>query len=286
VTPEAGFRERRISAQDGLLLYCRDYGDPRSARTPVLCLTGLTRNSADYARVAERLAPTRRVLCPDFRGRGLSGRDPDWRRYEPRTYLLDIGHILAALGVERVVVIGTSMGGLLSLGLAALKPTAVAGLVLNDIGPDVASRGLSRILDFVGTDRPQKDWASAVSFLREALPTVRIGSDSGWERFARATYRAGPDGLLHFDWDVNLVKPLLRQEGPGQDLWPLFRGVRRVPMLVFRGALSDVLSADCLARMAQVKPDLQHLTVPEVGHVPALDEAPAEAALAAFLGQF
>jgi pimeloyl-ACP methyl ester carboxylesterase len=281
-----GFRERRISAQDGLSLYCRDYGNPASPATPALCLTGLVRNSADYVRVAERLAPTRRVLCPDYRGRGLSARDRDWRNYAPRTYLLDIGHILAALGVQRVIVIGTSLGGLLALGLTALKPTSVAGIVLNDIGPDVASDGLQRILAFIGTDRPQRSWPEAIGFLRASLPRVRIGSEEGWERFARATFREGADGLLHFDWDVAIAKPLLRQQGPGVDLWPIFRGARRLPMLVLRGALSDVLSADCLARMIAEKPDLEHLTVPGVGHVPLLDEPPGDAALDAFLARF
>jgi pimeloyl-ACP methyl ester carboxylesterase len=283
VTGEAAFREHRISAQDGLRLHVRDYGDTASRPTPLLCLAGLTRNSADFDRVAERFAASRRVVCPDYRGRGRSEWDRDWRNYDPAVYLSDIGQVMAALGLERVVVIGVSMGGLLGLGLAALKPLSVAGLVLNDIGPDVAPGGLGRILEFIGTDRPQPDWEAAARFLRHALPTVRIRTDEGWERFARASYKEGPDGLLHFAWDVNLAKKLAQQKGPGRDLWPVFRGARRLPMLVLRGALSDVLSADCLERMADAAPTMRHLTVPEWGHCPPLDEAPVDAVLDAFL---
>jgi pimeloyl-ACP methyl ester carboxylesterase len=176
------------------------------------------------------------------------------------------------------------MGGLMGLGLAALKPLSVAGLVLNDIGPDVAPDGLGRILSFIGTDRPQKDFREAARFLRHALPTVRITTDAGWDRFARATYREGPDGLLHFAWDVNLAKPLANPAEPPRDLWPLFRGAAsRVPTLVLRGALSDVLTADCLARMIEAAPRLRHLTVDDWGHCPPLDEPPVAAKLDEFL---
>src|SRR5262249_34199486 len=138
--------------QDGLRLYFRDYGDPASERTPVLCLTGLTRNSADFHEVALRVAGERRVLAPDYRGRGRSAYDPDWRNYEPRIYVNDAAHLLAATGVERAVVIGTSLGGLLAMGLSVLRPTMVAGIVLNDIGPGLVGSGLARIMDYVGKD--------------------------------------------------------------------------------------------------------------------------------------
>ncbi|HZS82684.1 MAG TPA: alpha/beta hydrolase [Stellaceae bacterium] len=283
---ELPYRERLISAQDGLRLYCRDYGDPSSSRTPVLCLTGLTRNSKDFANLALHLAPRRRVLCPDYRGRGRSEYDPNWRNYDPFVYLADIGDILAACGVERVIAVGSSLGGILAMGLAVLRPACLAAAVLNDIGPDVAPDGLGRILDFIRADQPQRDWPSAIRLLRDALPLLASKDDAWWEDFTRATYREGADGLLHFDWDIAIAKPLLRSNGKFQDLWPIFRALRDIPTLAVRGALSDVLSAEGLARMVAAKPDLEHVTVADVGHVPTLDEPEIAGPLDAFIDRF
>jgi pimeloyl-ACP methyl ester carboxylesterase len=280
------YRERHLTAQDGLRLYYRDYGDPRSRRLPVLCLTGLTRNSRDFAALAARLAPHRRVLCPDYRGRGRSDYDPDWRNYDPMTYLNDIGHLLVANDVHRVVVIGSSLGGLLGMGLAVLRPTSVAAIVVNDIGPDIERGGLDRILDYIGKDHPQPDWPSAVTALRQSLPRLASKDDGWWERFARATYREGDDGILHYDWDVAIAKPLIRANGRVQDLWPPFRGLRDLPTLVVRGGISDVLSEAGLMRMAEAKPDLIHVTVPDVGHVPSLDEPEIQGTLDDFIARF
>src|SRR5581483_11660847 len=151
------YREGWFRSQDGLRLFYRDYDEAEGAATPVLCLSGLVRNSADFERVAARLAPKRRVIAPDYRGRGRSQYDPDWRRYEPRTYIGDIIDLLTVLGIERTVVIGTSLGGLLGMGLVALQPRLLAGLVLNDIGPELIPGGLARIIDYIGNDRPQPD---------------------------------------------------------------------------------------------------------------------------------
>jgi pimeloyl-ACP methyl ester carboxylesterase len=280
------FRERHLTAQDGLQLYYRDYGDPLSRGTPVLCLTGLTRNSADFADLAARLAPHRRVLCPDYRGRGRSAWDPNWRNYDPMVYLGDIRHILTANDVDRVLIVGSSLGGILSMGMAVLFPSSVAAVVINDIGPDIEDEGLGRILDYIGTDHPQPDWPSAVSALRATLPRLASKSDDWWQRFARATYREGADGLLHYNWDVALAKPLIRSNGKVQDLWPIFGALRDIPALVVRGALSDVLSARGLNRMAEAKPDLIQVTVSDVGHVPSLDEPDIQGILDDFIARY
>lgn len=281
----ARFRERRLTAQDGLSLYYRDYGDPLSPKAPLLCLTGLTRNSADYADLAERHAAERRILCLDYRGRGRSDHDPRWRNYEARIYVRDITHVIAANDLHHIVVVGTSLGGILAMVLGVLKPTVLAGVVINDIGPDVADGGFSRILSYIGTDQPQPDWESAVRYLQRLLPGVNITTDEGWLRMAQATYRPGPDGLLHFDWDVNLAKPL-RAAGAVPDLWPYFRALRHVPTLVLRGEKSDVLSKDTFERMALAKPDLLRVTVPGAGHTPTLNEPEAAAAIDAFVRRF
>jgi pimeloyl-ACP methyl ester carboxylesterase len=282
----APYRERRLAAQDGLSLYYRDYGDPLSRRLPLICLTGLTRNSADFADLADRHADERRILCLDYRGRGRSAYDSDWRNYDPRIYVSDIVHLLAANDVDRAVIVGTSMGGVLTMALAVLKPTALAAAVLNDIGPDVIPGGLVRIMGYIGTDQPQPDWPTAVRYLQKLLPTLSIRSDEGWLKMAKATFREGDDSLLHFDWDVKLAKPLLAQSGGVPDLWPFFSALRRVPTLVLRGALSDVLSPETFQRMALVKPDLERVTVPNSGHAPTLNEPEAAAAIDAFIRRF
>jgi len=280
------YRERHLSAQDGLQLYYRDYGDEGGSKIPLLCLSGLTRNSQDFADLAERFAASRRVICPDYRGRGRSAYDPDWRNYDPMIYLNDIGHILMANDIHRFVVIGTSLGGLLAMGLAVTRPTGIAAAVINDIGPDVDPGGLARIIAFIGADRPQPDWPSAVAMLRQSLPRLAIRDAPWWERFARATYREGKDGLLHFDWDIALAEPLRRGRGEIQDLWPIFRALRDTPVLAVRGAISDVLTADGLRRMIAAKPDLAAVTVPGIGHTPTLDEPEIRGVLDDFIARF
>jgi len=280
-----GYRERHLTSQDNLSLYYRDYGNPLSPRLPALCLPGLTRNSKDFHLLALRLSRERRVLCPDYRGRGKSDYDPDWRRYRPATYLDDLRHLLAATNCHRVVVIGTSMGGLLASGLAASLPSAVAGSVLNDVGPEINAEGIARILDYVGRDRPQPDWPTAASHLRDLLPTLGLKTDDAWLRFTQATFREGKDGQLHFDWDTNLARNFAERLEPTPDLWALFRALGRVPVAALRGANSDVLTVATFDRMRDEVPNLIRVTVPGKGHAPALDEPPALAAIDTVLEQ-
>jgi len=280
------FRERRVTSRDGLSLYLRDYGDALAPRLPLLCLSGLTRNSADFARLAGRVCGERRVICPDYRGRGRSDYDPDWRHYEARTLLDDIASVLAALGIARAVVLGTSLGGILAMGLAAAKPLVVAGAILNDIGPTVETGGLAQILRYISADRPQPDWPTAATYLRRSLPFLSFTSDEDWLDFARATYREGADGALHFDWDIRLARPLRKARGAAPDLWPLYRGLGGVPVLALRGAASDILSAATFERMARETPAFVGVTVPGVGHAPSLDEPAAREAVDAFLARF
>jgi pimeloyl-ACP methyl ester carboxylesterase len=281
----SAYRERRIAAQDGLLLYCRDYGDPQSPHCPLVCLTGLTRNSADYADLAQRHARERRVICPDYRGRGRSAYDRDWRNYDPRVYLNDVVQVLAALDLHRIILLGTSMGGVITMGFAVAKPTMLAAAIINDIGPDIQGGGLTRIFDYVGVDHPQPDWDTAILYLRKLLPTLSIRTDEGWRKMARATFREGADGHLHFDWDVNLARALRLAQRSAPDLWPLFRALRAVPTLALRGELSDVLSPETFERMALAKPDLQRVRVRDAGHAPTLNE-PEAAAVDEFIRRF
>lgn len=283
-------RERRYAAQDGLQLFFRDWGSADWPATPVLCLPGLTRNSRDFFGLAGRLSHPgqtrpRRVIAPDLRGRGRSAYDPDWRNYNARTYLDDIRHLLTLLGIGRAIVVGVSMGGLLGTAMATAMPAVLEALVIDDIGPAIETGGSGRILNYVSADRPQPDWPSAARHLREMLPNLSLRAEQDWLEFARATFREGDDGRLHFDWDTNLVRPLGREMSSGVDLWALWRALAGKPVLVIRGGVSDILSETTLARMAAEKPGLRHVTLPGVGHAPTLNEPPVREAIDEFLRQ-
>lgn len=279
---ETPFRERRISAQDGLALYFRDYGDAASPNLPVICLTGVTRNSRDYHDFASRIAHDRRVLALDYRGRGLSARDPDWRNYTAAVYADDIRQVMAATNCHRVIMVGTSLGAILAMGLAVLAPTAIAGAILNDAGPELDTSGLARIVAYIGEDQPVADWDAAVVRAKELFPGVGRRSEDEWRKIAHGTFREGPDGLLHYDWDPAIAKALAAA-GPVPDLWPYYRALRPIPVLALRGEVSDVLSADTFERMGHDMPNLSRVTVKGVGHVPSLAEPEARRAIDAFL---
>jgi pimeloyl-ACP methyl ester carboxylesterase len=281
--PVAPCRERTFSAQDGLSLFFRDYGDALSPRVSMLCLSGLTRNSKDFHGPAMHLSGGRRVICLDYRGRGRSDYDADWRNYRPAVYVNDIRHLLAVTATRRVVVIGTSLGGFLAMLLAVAVPGRLAGVVLNDIGPSVPREGLEKILAHIRSARPQPDWETARRHLREKLSWMSLGDEDAWTQFVENSFRQGADGRLHLDWDINLVRPLTRLRWPLPDLWPLFRALRHIPTLAIRGASSKVLSAETFERMAAEKPDLLRLTVADVGHAPTLQEPEVVEAVDDFL---
>ena len=284
-----GPRERFLAAPDNLRLYFQDWGDTCWPALPVLCLPGLVRNARDFGRLAQRLSDPssprpRRVITADMRGRGRSARDPDWRNYNGRVYIEDIRHLLSSLGIGRVIVVGISMGGLLGMAMATAMPTVLAGLVIDDAGPEIGQRGSGRILDYISTDRPQPDWPAAARHMRALLPTLSLRTDDEWLDFARATFVEGDDGKLHFDWDNNIVRPLRAEmAGEGINLWNLWRALGARPTLVIRGGVSDILSAETLARMQAEKSDLVHFTLPGVGHAPTMNEPPVREVLDEFL---
>jgi len=281
----ATYTEHRHLSQDGLSLYYRAYGDPLAAATPILCLPGLTRNSKDFHRLARRLSPARRIVCPDYRGRGRSDYATDPKSYHPVVHINDIRHLMAVEGLHHVVVIGTSFGGFLAMGMALAVPSVLRAVVLNDVGPEVSEAGLSRIMDYVGRDNPQPDWASAVAETKRLFATLSLKTDEEWLGSARATWREGEDGLLHFDWDTRLAGAVSRARRE-LDSWSLFRGISRIPVLTVRGELSDVLSPDTMQHMAREHPDLIFVTVPGCGHPPSLSEAIAVEALDDFLSGY
>ncbi|MEQ9641722.1 MAG: alpha/beta hydrolase [Alphaproteobacteria bacterium] len=275
-------RDRYITAQDGLRLFYREWGDPLLPATPVLCLAGLVRTSDDFTELAEHLAQKRRVLALDLRGRGRSDYDPDPDNYAPPTYVMDIGALLTAANIHKVAVIGTSLGGLLAMALALTRPASLAGVVLNDIGPEIDQRGVERIRGYVGKTPPPQTMDQA----RQQLATnygvafPDFGEDD-WRAMAASTYEAKPDGTLSLRYDPAISKSIAN--GPEMDLWKLFGALANVPVLSIRGGLSDLLSEATVERMAKEKPDLERLTVPNRGHTPTLNEPICRTAIDAFL---
>lgn len=281
------YAERRWTSPDGLSLFARDYAaSDGEARLPVVCLHGLTRNSKDFEDLAPMVAGWgRRVIVPDVRGRGQSAHDPKPARYNPKTYARDLLGLMESLGIPSAIFIGTSMGGLITMTVAAIRSKAVAAAILNDVGPAIAPEGVTRILGYAGKGAPIGSWDDAVAYLRTttgiAFPDF---TDEDWRRLAERTFR-DRDGRPEFDYDPAIAAPL-RKPGKVVELlaWLLFRRLaRRRPTLLIRGGLSDIISADIAARMRKVAPGMQEVVVPGVGHAPMLDEPAAIDAIARFL---
>lgn len=280
------WQDRYFSSADGLRLHYRDYPPASPGRVPVLCVPGLTRNCRDFETVAPRLQHTRRVLCADLRGRGLSQHDPNWHNYHPGTYVGDLARLLAAAGVPRVIILGTSLGGILAMLVAATTPQVLAGVILNDVGPEVAAEGLKRISTYVGKSAPVGSWAEAAA---QAKATYGLAwpdaTDADWLDFARRGY-AEVDGVPRLAMDPMIGEAVrAAPAGAAPDLWPVFGALKPIPTLALRGAISDVLSQHTFDRMGREKPDLARVTVAGRGHPPLLDEPDSIAAIDAFLAR-
>lgn len=282
------FREVFYTSGDGLRLYARDHGPRNSGRLPVLCLPGLTRNAKDFEPLAERLGATRRVICPDFRGRGRSQYAEDPLTYRPDVELSDTLLLLDALEVQRVAVVGTSRGGIVGMIMAAKAPERLAGLLLNDIGPRIDTSGLLRIRGYLGTDPEFSDWAEAVAALKATNPGFDTLTAADWERFARRVFRE-EKGRPRADYDPRLVAnfPSAADIAAGQvpELWALLPALAGVPVTVLRGVHSDLLSAATVAEMLAHLPHTAAVAVADRGHVPFLDEPESVAAVDALLAQ-
>jgi pimeloyl-ACP methyl ester carboxylesterase len=271
-------------SHDGLRLYARIYDAPDSAAPTVLCLHGLTRNSRDFEDLAPHLQRRHRVIVPDLRGRGFSARDPQPQNYQPGIYVQDILALLGAVDAARVAVIGTSLGGMLAMMLGFSHPTRIAGIVLNDVGPEIDPVGIERIKQYAGRLPPARTWkiavAQSVAVYGNAWPGL---TPERWEVLARRGYREDAAGVVELDADPNIGEALRAAPAAAPDLWPLWGALRKVPTLAIRGACSDILSAATFARMKRENPDLQQLEVADRGHVPLLDEPECVAHLDAFL---
>ncbi|MFZ5743856.1 MAG: alpha/beta fold hydrolase [Pseudomonadota bacterium] len=276
----SNFTDGYWTSRDGLQLHYRDYAG-RPDRPPVLCLPGLTRNARDFEELAERLAGNWRVICVELRGRGDSGYAKDSATYNPLQYLEDLGELFAQAGLSRVVAIGTSLGGLLTMLLAATGPERLAGALLNDVGPEVNPAGIERIRNYVGQARSFPTWMHAARALAESQgPTFPEASITDWLAMAKRCMVVGSNGRIHFDYDMKIAEPFATADGASNvDMWPAFEALAGRPVTLLRGALSDVLTAATFKQMAKRLPEAETATVPKVGHAPTLSEPAAVAAI-------
>jgi pimeloyl-ACP methyl ester carboxylesterase len=274
------------SSTDGLKLHCRIYPALHPGGTPILCLPGLTRNSRDFAALAEHLQPRHEVLTADLRGRGLSDRDSDPSRYQLPNYVQDIWSLLGSRGLSRVVVIGTSLGGLIGMVMAATRPAHIAALVLNDIGPEIDPAGVRRIAGYAGKLPPVSSWAEAAAQTKSVYGLALPGlTDAQWQDYARCGYRENAEGVPVLDMDPKIGEAFKGSSAAAPAIWPLFALLKNISTLVIRGAHSDILSAATVARMAREKPDLVHIEVADRGHTPSLNEPECIAAIDAFVAR-
>ncbi len=280
------FKDSYYQSSDGLQLFYRDYQAPDgSALAPVICLPGLTRNSLDFNELAKLLSKRRRVITPDLRGRGRSEYGPDRNHYNPAQYVADIWRLLEQLDISKVVVIGTSLGGLMAMLMARERSAAISAAVMNDIGPEIDPVGIERVVAGAGTSPVVASWDDAVANVKKLhSPAYPNWSESNWQEHTRKTYVRVDDGRfdIRLDRDVGVA---VREcvSGVNHDPWQLFDALRPIPLLVIRGEISDILSAETLREMKRRKSDLTAVVVPDRGHAPNLDEPEAIDAIQEFL---
>ncbi len=275
---------------DDLRLFARHYPAPDERFRSVICLAGLTRNARDFHTLATYLSThperPRNVYCLDYRGRGGSQYDTNWRNYVPFIELLDVLDFLTVQGLHQVGIVGTSRGGIIAMMMAALRPTVMGPVVLNDIGPVIETRGLARIVNYVRRMPVPKTWADAMHIMREingrGFPDF---SDTQWDQMARGVFEERR-GRLVISYDRKLAKAIgtVDLSRPVPSLWPQFIALGQFPTFVLRAEHSDILSTETLEEMIERHPNLRSMTVPEQGHAPVLQEQEPVETIGAFFG--
>jgi len=281
--PDQG-RSIFVATQDGLRIHLREFGVSTTSGLPVLCLPGLTRTVADFESLALALASTRRVIAIDSRGRGQSDYDQNPENYNLAVELADIVSVLGALAIGPALFIGSSRGGILTMLLAAAHPVAVAGAILHDIGPVIEPAGLARIKGYVGKLPQPGSFAEGADILRREFqiqfPKL---TDEQWLAAARRAWKV-EHGVLAPTYDVRIAQSFAKADDgqPMPTLWKEFDALARVPVLVIRGANSDILSAATVATMRARHPGLELIEVADQGHVPLLEGAE----VVSYIGRF
>ncbi len=267
-------------SNDGLRLHYRDYPG-REDRPPLVCFPGLTRNARDYEGLAQRLAGAWRVILVEFRGRGESAYAKDPMTYVPLVYLQDVEALIGELKLDNFVAVGTSLGGIVTMLLAATDRERLAGAVLNDVGPEIDPGGLARIRNYVGKAVQHPTWMHAARALAESQGDAYPGYDiEAWLAMAKRLFRLNSSGRIVLDYDMKIAEPF-RVPGneAGPDMWPTLDGLKGKPLLVVRGERSDILRAPVAEKMLERVAGAELVTVPGVGHAPTLEEPEAAKAI-------
>jgi pimeloyl-ACP methyl ester carboxylesterase len=288
-TDASGFENIFVTAQDGLRLHVRRYGTPAPRRLPIVCLPGLTRNSADFHELAGAFstgaAEARSVVAIDSRGRGGSDFDPNPANYSFPVELADVLAVLTALEIGPAIFLGTSRGGILTMLLGAARPAAINGVILNDIGPVIDTKGLVRLKGYVGKLPTPKSFADGAEILRRLGDAQFTAlTQEQWLAQARRTWKQTDKGLV-LDYDPKLAVTLeaVDPERPLPPLWAQFDSLARVPLMLIRGANSDLLSSAAVDAMRARRLDIDVMEVPDQGHAPLLVETEMIARIAAFV---
>lgn len=278
-----------FSAPDGLRLHVRAYGEAPNPRLPIVCLPGLARTEADFETLARRFAADpespRQVFALDYRGRGRSEHDRNWQNYDPRVELADLLAVTTALGIDHAIFVGTSRGGILTMLLAAARPTLIAGAVLNDIGPVIEPKGLMRIKGYVGKIPRPTSHADGIVVLRRLFSAQFPNlTEAQWMAWSKRSWEQRDGGLVACCDPklANTLKTVTADTLP-PPLWAQFDALALMPVMVIRGMLSDVLSQETLAAMQARRDDLDILEITDQGHAPLLDDELSLERIAAFV---
>jgi pimeloyl-ACP methyl ester carboxylesterase len=283
---DVGAKSLFLTAPDGLKLHVRAYGARGAAGLPVVCLPGLTRTSADFDPLARALAKggERRVYALDYRGRGLSDYDRDPMNYTLATELSDTLAVLSGLNALPAIFVGTSRGGLLTMLMAVARPTAIAGAMLNDIGPVIEPKGLARIKSYVGKLPQPTSFEEGADILRRLFDAhfPALTADD-WMAWSRRSYKEGPRGLEP-TYDVRIARTLegIEFDKPIPPLWKEFDGLAPFPLMVIRGENSDLLSEETVGMMGERHRRMTAVIVPDQGHAPLLAEGDTIRKIAGF----
>jgi len=257
-----------------------EWGDPANDRV-VVCVHGLSRNGRDFDVLGEALAGTHRVIAVDMPGRGASQWLPDANDYVFPTYLTTLTALVARSNAQRVAWVGTSMGALLGMAMAAQRDTPVARLVVNDAGPLVEPAALARIRDYLGMAPTFATFAEADAYIRAVSAPFGALTDAQWEHLTRTSVAPNAEGRYALTYDPGIALPFRNAAAP-PDLWPLWDAIR-CPTLLLRGAQSDLLSPATAQAMTERGPRARLVEFPGVGHAPTLLSSDQVAPVVAFL---